>query len=332
MPPRPRPPSRSPAPPPPPSAASLPNTASATATNESAKDAEDNSDSATIVVNCPDIHVDKSADNSPISAGDTASYTIKVTNDGPGTARNVTLTDTLPAGVTWIRGQRELLDHGRCPVLRLRRPCRQGLGHRPRSPAPPPPPSAASLPNTASATASNESAKDAEDNSDSATIVVNCPDIHVDKSADNSPISAGDTASYTIKVTNDGPGTARNVTLTDTLPAGVTWTEDSASCSITAGVLSCDFGTLLPGATRTVTVSGETDAQDCGVLPNTASATASNESAKDAEDNSDSRLDHGRLPRRRHHEDRGRPVGQRDAIRSGSSSPSPATVPAAPTT
>ena len=258
------------------------NTASVTAGNDGSDEA-----SASVTINCPDIHVDKSADNSPISAGDTASYTIKVTNDGPGTARNVTLTDTLPAGVTWTE------DSASCSITAGVLSCDFGdLASKASATVTVSGTTTAavcgSLPNTASATATNESAKDAEDNSDSATIVVNCPDIHVDKSADNSPISAGDTASYTIKVTNDGPGTARNVTLTDTLPAGVTWTEDSASCSITAGVLSCDFGDLAAKASATVTVSGTTTAAVCGSLPNTASATATNESAKDAEDNSDS--------------------------------------------
>ena len=54
-------------------------------------------------------------------------------------------------------------------------------------------------------------------------------------------------------VTNNGPGVAKHVTLTDTLPVGVDWQQDNADCSITAGVLSCDFGNLASGASRTST-------------------------------------------------------------------------------
>ena len=58
------------------------------------------------------------------------------------------------------------------------------------------------------------------------TATVYCPDISVTKTADASPISAGDTAAYTILVKNEGLGIARSVTLTDTLPAGVVWSTE----------------------------------------------------------------------------------------------------------
>ena len=106
------------------------------------------------------------------------------------------------------------------------------------------------MPNTAVVAATNEIPGATANNTDSDSVLVQCPDIKVTKDADNSPISAGETASFTIKVENIGQGKAYDVTLTDTLPTEVTtWTEDSDACSITDGVLSCDFGTMLPGAT-----------------------------------------------------------------------------------
>ena len=88
--------------------------------------------------------------------------------------------------------------------------------------------------------------------SDAGTVVVQCPDLSVVKTPDAGTVSAGSPIGFSITVSNAGPGTASGVTLTDTLPAsaGLVWSEspDVAACSITAGVLSCDFGDLAAGA------------------------------------------------------------------------------------
>ena len=79
------------------------NIASVTASNEANGATGNNTDDAGIDVLCPDITVEKSASDLPIDAGDTASFTIVVSNDGDdaaGTAYDVSLTDTLP-GLGW---------------------------------------------------------------------------------------------------------------------------------------------------------------------------------------------------------------------------------------
>src|SRR5947199_7389063 len=50
--------------------------------------------------------------------------------------------------------------------------------------------------------------------------------------------------------------------------------SNAASCSITAGVLSCNFGTMTNGSTRTVTLSRATTAGDCPSISNTATVSA----------------------------------------------------------
>ena len=50
---------------------------------------------------------------------------------------------------------------------------------------------------------------------------------------------------------------------------------DSASCLPFNGTtLSCNFGTLTQGATRTVTLTSDTQAADCGAVNNTATVSA----------------------------------------------------------
>ena len=114
------------------------------------------------------------------------------------------------------------------------------------------------------------------------------PNISVLKTADQGTINAGDTAAFTIVVTNDGPGVANNVTLNDPLPAGVAWSIGPAvtGCSISSGTLSCTFATLDAGASTTIHVSGATDAADCGPLTNTATVAADNEGSDQTDNTS----------------------------------------------
>jgi uncharacterized repeat protein (TIGR01451 family) len=116
------------------------------------------------------------------------------------------------------------------------------------------------IPNTVTVSASNEPAGVTGNNSDDATIVVRCADVSVVKTADVSPISAGQTAAFSITVTNNGPDTAVNVVLDDTLPAGVAWTVSNVTrngnavinpCgAIAGGALHCNLGDMANGDVR----------------------------------------------------------------------------------
>ena len=81
------------------------------------------------------------------------------------------------------------------------------------------------------------------------------PDLSVDKTPDSQTIDAGDDVVFTIAVTNNGPGTAKAVTLIDTLPGPVAgdWVEDpdNTECTITGGnQLYCDFGDMASATAR----------------------------------------------------------------------------------
>ena len=47
---------------------------------------------------CPDLDLTKTADAASVSAGEQIGFVIKVTNNGPGVAKGVTLNDPLPTG------------------------------------------------------------------------------------------------------------------------------------------------------------------------------------------------------------------------------------------
>ena len=256
---------------------SVDNTANVTTSNDGS-----DSDNASITVNCPNVTVLKTADQGTIDAGDTAAFTIVVTNEGPGTAKGVTLTDTLPSGVVWSE------DSAACSITAGVLSCNFGdlANSATRTVHVTGATDAADcgvLTNTAVVAASNESVENVGDNSSTATITVNCPDLLVTKDADQGTVNAGENIGFTVEVTNNGTGTAHGVTVTDTLPTngGLDWAIDAANsdagCSITSGVLTCDFGDLGPDESRSVHIVSPTTAQSCGDVVNTASGTSSND-------------------------------------------------------
>src|SRR5207249_2685651 len=93
--------------------------------------------------------------------------------------------------------------------------------------------------------------------------VCNPPHLTVTKTPDGGTYRLGEKASFTIVVASDGQATAQNVVLTDTLPTlgnltswAITTPPALGTCTLTAPVsLSCTFGDLAPGQTRTVVVS-----------------------------------------------------------------------------
>ncbi|MEZ4496767.1 MAG: DUF11 domain-containing protein [Thermomicrobiales bacterium] len=68
------------------------------------------------------------------------------------------------------------------------------------------------------------------------SILVLCPDLEIEKVADQDSVNAGDKISFTITVTNNGPGAAYDVVMTDVLPANIDWDAVSDdACSVTDG-------------------------------------------------------------------------------------------------
>jgi uncharacterized repeat protein (TIGR01451 family) len=114
-------------------------------------------------------------------------------------------------------------------------------------------------------------------------VVITKPVLQIEKTPDNGTINAGDTATFTIVVTNLGPGTAKHATLTDALPGGggVTWTTSSSGCTVSGAVgsqmLNCALGVdLAENATFTAVVTAVTSSAHCTAMDNTAAAVATN--------------------------------------------------------
>ena len=115
-------------------------------------------------------------------------------------------------------------------------------------------------------------------------------DVSVAMSVAPAALKVGETASFTIAVTNTGPNVAApsggaGVTLSDALPAGleaISVAASAGSCTLAAPV-TCSFGRMASGASATVTLVVRASAT--GAFTNTASATSPSPDP-DAGDNS----------------------------------------------
>jgi uncharacterized repeat protein (TIGR01451 family) len=266
------------------------NTATASASN-----APDATGSDSVQCQKPDLSVTKTADHSSVNAGDPLGFTITVSNAGPGTAKDVTLADPLPAGTTaagWTldsnSGSAECVINGAvgsqeldCSAVDLGAEDSYTLHVSAATSVA----ACTVYDNTATASASN--APDAE-GSDS--IACSPAQVSIAKTADHSaPVNAGQAIGFSVEVKNTGDGAATGVVLDDPLPAGsgtgVTWTIDPSVgtpsrfvLSGTAGnqTLSLASGTLPAGADYTVHITAQTSQTECGVYDNTATLTTSN--------------------------------------------------------
>lgn len=96
-------------------------------------------------------------------------------------------------------------------------------------------------------------------------------DLSVVKSDSPDPVSRRAQLTYSVVVTNNGPSSAANVQLTDTLPADVEFvsvTATAGSCTQTENTVGCSLGDLSNGSSVTVTII--VTANKVGTLTNTA--------------------------------------------------------------
>ncbi|WP_153558795.1 COG1361 S-layer family protein [Roseimaritima sediminicola] len=232
----------------------------------------------------------------PIAGGE-ASFRITVTNNGNLEATNLVIEDAIPAGLTFDRVENVSagLDQPTVSGATVTATASSlAVGASLSFDIIVDIPSSATgnaIVNQASVTADEQDPVPAN-NSDSAAVPITVQtDLRIEKSADLTTVAAGGTLTYTLVVTNDGPSDATGVSVTDTLPAGVSFTSgnvggDAAAVSETGGVITATVGDLASGASQTITIVVGVDSDAEGQISNT--ATVTNTPDTDPNDNNDS--------------------------------------------
>jgi uncharacterized repeat protein (TIGR01451 family) len=249
----------------------------ATASTATDPNDENNSGSATTSTPPPDqadLGVLKTGPSQSAAPDTDVTFNITLTNSGPQDASNLTLTDTLQSGMTFVSFMQ---NSG--PALS----CTTGttttcsattfaagatatftiVGHIPANAAPP-----QVFTNQVTATSDTED-PNPENNTATASVSIGSADLGVTKSAPATAVG-GTNVTYVITVSSSGPSNASSATLTDTLPGGSTFvslTQDTgpaASCSTpfvgTGGTVTCTFAPFNNGTSAqfslTITIGG----------------------------------------------------------------------------
>ena len=203
-----------------------------------------------------DLVVTQAASPDPVLVDAELTYTIVVTNNGPSDAAGVAMINVLPAGVTLVSAAASVA----CSEASGTITCQ--LGDLPKDGSVTVtvvvrPTAAGTLTNVVSVVGNLEDPDETNNGASQDTQVTPKADLSVTKTGSPDAVVAGDSLTYTLTVTNDGPSQATGVILTDTLPAGVTFdgaNPSQGSCSEAAGVVTCDLGSLAGGASATVIV------------------------------------------------------------------------------
>jgi uncharacterized repeat protein (TIGR01451 family) len=238
---------------------SFDNTAQAGSVGTNPNPADDQVTLATSVAPAADLNVVTTTSENPVSAGGTLTYTITITNSGPSPATSVSLTDTLPEGAT-LDGAPTVSDGGTCSntvnevsceLINLAEGATATVTIAVKAPG------AGPLVNIAAATAL-ELDPDLADNQTTTTVAVTpVADVSVTAAGSAPVVNSGSELTYSLVVRNDGPSAATNVTVVNTLPAGVALlglTPSQGTCSITGTEVTCPLGTLASTATATVLI------------------------------------------------------------------------------
>jgi uncharacterized repeat protein (TIGR01451 family)/uncharacterized delta-60 repeat protein len=222
-----------------------------------------------------DAGVAMTAPSGSVPASSNLTYVLTVTNYGPATATNLVVTDTFPVGASYVSsspGLGSVSTNGAgvatwtvgtlakdataslTLVLQLNQP--------------------GSATNTATvATTTNDPNPDNNTAIMVSSVVAATADLSLGLIGSPSPIFAGNTLTYTITVTNLGPGTAPAVAVTNTLPPGVQFISASPAAFVNGRVVSFpNLGNLGSGGQMTVTISAQPLV--VGLITNTATCSS----------------------------------------------------------
>jgi uncharacterized repeat protein (TIGR01451 family) len=205
----------------------------------------------------------------PFTLGQSVNYTLVVANAGPSAATNIQVTDTpTHLTITNVSGGCAALP---CTITTLASGSNVTINVTTTINA------AGSFDNSATASATEPDplpGNNTDNTGNGGATSAQTVDVGIVKTAASPMPPTAEPLDYTLVVTNHGPITATGVTVSDTLPANfafVSATSTQGSCSGTATV-TCNVGTMLNGATVSITIRGTPAV--AGPMSNTATVTS----------------------------------------------------------
>ena len=274
------------------------NTANVSTGNQIDPDETNNSDDAVLNLITSDLRITKTDQTDPVNAGEQQVYTLEVFNDGPDDASGVVVTDPLPAGVTFLGGDLDG-DESAISFDAVTNTVTVTIGDLVNGATATialtvaiPPDATSPLINTASVAATPNTDPDLGNNSTQVESTVDrVVDIALTKTAVGTAV-AGGSFTYTVEVTNLGPGDARDVTIIDTLLGELTFESldpgtSGATLTQVGQELTFELGTLLAGTSASFSFDVSIASSAAGTLANSATVSTSDIDSDPSNDSDD---------------------------------------------
>src|SRR5262249_20874773 len=210
-----------------------------------------NSGTASVNPQQADLAVGKTVSNPKPNVGDTITFTVTLTDNGPSNATNVRVTDLLPAGLTLVSASPSQGTYTAATGLWIVGSLAKGAQATLTLTATVVSPFTQT--NTARISAADQFDSDAGNTPASPAETPQQADLALTKFVSDATPNVGDTVTFTITLSDRGPDPATNVRVSDLLPAGLTFvsaTPSQGTYNSTTGVWT--VGTVGTTSSRTL--------------------------------------------------------------------------------
>ena len=254
------------------------NTATVSGNQPDPNPANNTSTVVTTVTPQTDLSIVKTGSPNPVIAGNNLTYTLTATNNGPSTATGVTISDPLPSGETFVSSTGGTFNSGSDTLTDAVGTLAVGQSQTITVTVTVGASVTGTLTNTATVTSNQPDPTPGNNTSTVVTTVTPQADLSITKAVSGTTVSPGGELGYGLVITNNGPSTATNVTVSDPLPSSITYNSDTYDGSFDASTNTDSFtlGTLAPGQSISIAIDTTVNFNaPTGTLTNTATVSSS---------------------------------------------------------
>jgi uncharacterized repeat protein (TIGR01451 family) len=211
---------------------------------------------ASFTIQSADLTLTNTVDNAAPDQQGTITYTVNLTNNGPADATGVVVYEDLPQSVTYVSSSTNQgsydsssgnwtignVTNGAGAKLTITVTVNMGTG-------------ALGIDNVVAMAYADQPDSNLNNNDATASVKVNGADLGLTNGEDNTSPSVGDTVTFTVTLTNNGPLDDTGIIVTDIVPAGLTYSSsvaDQGTYNATTGIWT--VGSVANTGTATLTL------------------------------------------------------------------------------
>ncbi len=217
----------------------------------------DTASAATQVLGSPELTLTKTASSASFVVGVPASYTLQLQNTGVvATTAAASITDTIPSGLTLGTLPAGCTAAGQTVTCTIAAGLAAGANTSFVIPVTPTLAAVPSVSNTATVNGGGDPTCPAATRCSSTVVTpVNAPELTITKTASAASFTVGTPATYTLQVSNTGTAaTTATITITDTIPSGLTLGTLPAGCTAAGQTVTCTVASLAVGASTSFVI------------------------------------------------------------------------------